>query len=195
MYPPPIEKTKTRYPRAQAMEIGTLLYRRLMPFCEKIEIVGSLRREKADVGDLELLYIPIMRTEQDGLFDTKQVDAAEEEINWMLKEKLIEKRLKNTGSTTWGRLNRLATHVPSGIPVDLFATDHEKWFVSLLTRTGPAAHNIHVINELAKRGLKFHAYGVIDEIRTGRKIVPRSEEEIFQLAGMKYLQPQHRKYP
>ncbi|GAH73129.1 unnamed protein product, partial [marine sediment metagenome] len=30
----------------------------LAPVCEKIEVAGSIRRQKPDVGDIELLCIP-----------------------------------------------------------------------------------------------------------------------------------------
>ena len=47
-----------RIPRARALMLAQGLIETLRPHCERIEIAGSLRRGKPDVGDIELVCIP-----------------------------------------------------------------------------------------------------------------------------------------
>ena len=43
---------------AEAQEVADALIAELSRYCERIEIAGSLRRGKAEVGDLELVAVP-----------------------------------------------------------------------------------------------------------------------------------------
>ena len=47
-----------KQPRAVVLPITERLVSILAPFCERIEIAGSLRRLKPEVGDIELVVIP-----------------------------------------------------------------------------------------------------------------------------------------
>lgn len=46
---------KTKQPLAVAAAIAAALVAELTPYCERIEVAGSVRRGKAQVGDLEVL--------------------------------------------------------------------------------------------------------------------------------------------
>jgi hypothetical protein len=64
---------KPRLPFAQAFEQAQEAYEALRPYCTRIEIVGSIRRQREFVGDIELLVIP--RLVPAGLFsDELEVD-------------------------------------------------------------------------------------------------------------------------
>ena len=43
---------KPKIPREQALAVFYELKRELDPFCERLELAGSLRRGKAEVGDV-----------------------------------------------------------------------------------------------------------------------------------------------
>ncbi|MCX6753734.1 MAG: hypothetical protein NTV03_01615, partial [Candidatus Nomurabacteria bacterium] len=47
-----------RYPLAEAMRIAEALLEELKPHCARIAVAGSVRRKKADCGDIELVAIP-----------------------------------------------------------------------------------------------------------------------------------------
>ncbi|QNN23539.1 hypothetical protein HED60_15060 [Planctomycetales bacterium ZRK34] len=59
--------TKTRIPLAAADRLAAKLIDELGPSCAVIEIAGSIRRRRPDVGDVELVAIP--KLVSDGLFD------------------------------------------------------------------------------------------------------------------------------
>src|SRR5690348_18038472 len=50
--------SKQRYPACEAWQVARPLAFALERVCERVEIAGSLRRKKAEVGDIEILFIP-----------------------------------------------------------------------------------------------------------------------------------------
>lgn len=49
---------KIKFPRAVAMDVARELTRAVQPLCDRLIFAGSLRRGKAEVGDIELVHIP-----------------------------------------------------------------------------------------------------------------------------------------
>jgi DNA polymerase/3'-5' exonuclease PolX len=56
---------KTKFPLAAARKLAEETRDYLREFCTRVEIAGSVRREKAMVGDIELVYVPRFSLEQD----------------------------------------------------------------------------------------------------------------------------------
>ena len=65
--------TGLRYTLAEAQRIAGAIVGQLDPSCVRLEIAGSLRRGRPDVGDIELVAIPRFIEEPSGLFETQQV--------------------------------------------------------------------------------------------------------------------------
>lgn len=162
--------------------------------CLNMAIAGSLRRLKPEVGDVELLFCSKKELRSDGLFEKTPFDLTEDRINELLRKGVISKRLNKANAVTWGHLNKLATHVRTGIPIDLFSEPSlEDWWRSLVIRTGPADLNVRLITGCAKRGIKMHCYGVgFTDQKTGETIPCDSEKKVFELAGITYKEPQFR---
>jgi DNA polymerase/3'-5' exonuclease PolX len=138
-----IESAKARWPANFARRIGDELVEALTPRCEHVCIAGSLRRGKTKVGDIEILYVPrIGQVRTSGELFPKSGSLADELIEQWLTRGVLTKRPNKNGIPTWGALNKLAAHAASGISVYLFATTRERWFVSLVVRTG-SAERIH----------------------------------------------------
>lgn len=184
---------KPRYPRAVAIAVAKELYPYLDPVTERLVCAGSLRRGRADVGDLELLFVPRFEIQPDGLFDTRKVDLADRAINQLVAKGILAKRPNVNGYFAWGEKNKLAVHVSSRLPVDLFATTLKQWYVALVVRTGPAELNVRLCESAIKRGLRFHAYGDGFTDRQGNVIPCHSEEDVFRIAGLPYLEPKDRR--
>jgi DNA polymerase/3'-5' exonuclease PolX len=183
---------KQRWPATSAHKVADELVAELAPRCERIDIAGSLRRGKADVGDIEILYVPrIGQVHAPGELFPKRGSLADELLNQWLAKGIIRKRPNVNGSVAWGELNKLAIHVASGIPIDLFATTMQRWFVSLVMRTGSAQSNTRLANAALRSGMQFHAYGVIQD-SSGQQIIPQSEREVFERLGVSYREPAER---
>jgi len=151
--------SKTKHPHATALAIAKEIVAELTPYCQRIEIAGSLRRLKAEVGDIEVLFVPHIEQRQADMFSTEPVDIAQERINQMLTAGTITKRANTRGYFTWGPQNKLGVHVASNIPVDFFSTTIEKWWTALVIRTGSAETNLRLTTGAQKLQRTLHAYG------------------------------------
>ena len=168
--------TKQRFPLEVALPIAQGLAALLSPHCERIEIAGSIRRQRSDVGDMELLLIP-----------TVTFDDALEALIW---KGVLAKRPNAKGAYTFGRLNKLMVDVASGIPLDIFSTDARNWGMSLFVRTGPAEWNIKAMTQFRRLGLIGHAYGGIS--RGEEEIECPEEADVFKWLQWSYVEPKER---
>ena len=145
---------KPRWPAAIAHKVAAELVAELQPRCEQISVAGSLRRAKAEIGDIEILFVPrIGQVHMPGELFPKSGSLADELIEQWLAKGFIIKRHNVNGSTTWNTLNKLAIHASSGLPVDLFATTAKRWFVSLVVRTGSKEMNTALAGSALRRGM------------------------------------------
>lgn len=191
---------KVRYPYAVALQVAQDLKNCLLPFCDKIEIAGSLRRHRAHVGDIELLFVPKLALDPSSLFrgitgdgPVEMVDLADFHLNIMVRDGTLQKRKNIKGSFIWGEQNKLAVHVGSQIPVDFFSTTPKNWFVSLVIRTGGKQTNIALAMAARKSGLKLNPYGEgYTDLKTGRVLSCNCESEVFSFVGLPYRRPEHR---
>lgn len=82
-----------------------------------------------------------------------------------------------------------AVILKSGIQVDLRIVSPVEFPFALLHFTGSAEHNTTMRARAQKRGLKLNEYGLF---RGARKIMCKSEEEIFKALGLVYIPPEMR---
>lgn len=166
----------------KAREIAETLKSFLEDSCTRIEIAGSIRRQKPEVGDIELLCIP--------KFDAG-IDQLDSELQRMFYLGILAFRLNKLGRKVYGPKNKLLVHVESGIGVDIFSTTEECWPVSLVVRTGGKKTNQRIAMAAIAMGARFNAYG---SGFTGRdfEVVCHSEREVFQAVGLPYLEPWER---
>lgn len=191
---------KLKIDRLKAEEVAIEICDKLSPFCERISIAGSLRRQKSFVGDIELLFIPKFAPDPSSLmgalFGTGQaemIDMADTVLNRLRLDGVLRGRPNVNGSTVWGKQNKLAIHTASGIPVDFFSTTTENWWVALVIRTGGKVTNLKLTTSANRRGLTLNAYGSgFTNLRTREKIPCRSEQEVFRIAGVPYAPPERR---
>lgn len=217
---------KTKYPATLAKAVARELCTALRDLCvyHKAEdrpylvCAGSLRRARPEVGDLELVYVPKHGEVQDGLF-TKEADLTEVMLQELLDNGYLRKRPNGQGTEIWGKKNKLAVHVATGLPVDFFATTVDRWHNYLVCRTGGAQTNLRIATRAKERGLAWHPYEVgfsvtsphvlltvmqkhpiflttgpleARSISMGTTIPVHSEQDVFALAGLRYLEPLNR---
>lgn len=184
--------SKTRFPHAEALKVAEELQTMLAPACTRIAIAGSLRRGKPEVGDIELLFVPILSKHPDELFDEKIVDVCSEVCDKLLADGILEKRPNINGHFAWGESNKLARHVASGIPVDLFSTREERWWVSLVIRTGSKETNLKLTRGAMAQGASLMAYGCGVKWSDGTITPAISERHVFEMCRVPYKEPKHR---
>jgi len=149
----------------------------LAPAVNRISIAGSIRRQKPDVGDIELLVIP-----KPYYFDKLLYD--------LMMKNILAMRLNKRGSRTYGPKNKLMVHLPSGLAVDIFSSTEENWGMALFVRTGPKEWNIRAMSRLRELGMQGHAYGGI--FRSDSEINCPDEETVFRYLGWSYVPPEER---
>ncbi len=184
---------KVKYPRSAALAVAKEVCDRFRPITARLIVAGSLRRRKPEVGDVEILYIPKVAQEREGLFDMIAVNLVDRDLDRMLREGVIEKRENVRGSEMWGPKNKLARHRASGIPVDFFSATEENWWNYLVCRTGPAESNTLIASVAKAKGWRWDPYsvGFIDHEGCWRR--SESEEHVFQMLGLPYLPPWDRR--
>jgi len=183
-----------RYPWPVAHEIAKTLCAHLSRGCSRIIIAGSLRRRQPDVGDIEILYIPIVERVPNPatFFDEMEVNHADTILHQLLTDGILAKRKNVKGSEVYGEQNKLTMHVASGIPVDFFAASESNWFNYLVCRTGPADSNKAICNAAIARGWKWHPYGEGFTDEHGRLLRVTDERAAFDLVGLRYRDPEYR---
>jgi DNA polymerase (family 10) len=69
----------------------------------------------------------------------------------------------------------------------------ERWFVSLVVRTGSKEMNTTLAGRALRRGMQLHVFGVLENTKTDEHIIPQSERELFERLGVPYREPAERK--
>ena len=159
-----------KYQRAREIAEGIL--EQLKPHCERIEIAGSIRREKSDPKDIEIVAIP--KTYDVGLFESGIAT-------------IVNKWQKVKGELPCKYTQRI---LPEGIKVDLFFATQQNWGLIFAIRTGSAEYSHKV---LACRWVRFGYKSVNGMlIRNGKKYPIREEIELFKMLGLKWVEPRFR---
>ena len=179
---------KTRYPLELAEATGEFLVRQLAPFCRRIEIAGSIRRRRPDVGDIEVLVIP-----EDGQTDLFGQPLSGESLldqrcRALVDDGHLDYRLTKLGRRTFGPQNKLMVHTDTGIPVDIFSATEENWGMAMVVRTGPADFNRALMSRFLELGMQGHAYGGVTG-RDGETLGCPTEERVFELLGWEWQEP------
>jgi len=148
----------------------------LAPFCARIDIAGSIRRRRPQVGDIDLVIEP-----KPG----KKRFIRDRCLSW--KPQII----------TDGDVNLLFT--VKGVQIDIFFADEPGLdlfaepgnFGSLfICRTGSKEFNIQLASRALKRGLHWNPYrGVVQK---GKIIASHTEEAVFKALGLAWIKPEDR---
>jgi len=168
-----------KYPYAEALQWAECVVINLKPYCERIEIAGSVRREKDQVGDIEIVCIP--KTISTGLFGD-ETERHPGFVAWV--NKLESVKGKPTGKYTQRILG-------NGMHLDLFMATPDNWGLIFAIRTGSAEFSQ---KRLAARWVQlgYHSFnGML--IRHDDETVPvREESELFELLGIPWVEPKDR---
>ncbi len=183
---------------ATAAAIAGELRELLAPACVRIAVAGSIRRQKAEVHDIELVAIPVVDAVADGLWgDTTDVDRLEERILELLRAGRLQARdvvsHRADGTTDAGhKLGRaFKALVYRRLPVDLFIVrPPAEWGVIFALRTGPGDWNTRLVTD-AHRFLRRVEGGQV--IAHGKPVPCPEEEDFFAAIGQEWIDPPGRR--
>lgn len=162
-----------------ALKIAERIKAELLPFCERIEIAGSIRRRKPDVGDIEIVAIP--KRIEVGLFEG--VTARDPGFAATVDQWPAVKGCARDGLYT----QRL---LPDGIALDLFIAHPDNWGLIYGVRTGSATFSHHFL----ACGWVRNGYKSINGMLTfnGKPIPVQTEKDLFRMAGVLWVDPEER---
>lgn len=189
---------ETRFPAKVGFDMALMVMGWLADVTERIEIAGSLRRDKQDLGDVELVMMPKFEATRN-LFGepTGKINLLDARCDEMLTMGLVQKRLnKNGHAIAWGE--RYKALVVNGIPLDLFIVMPDRqWGPTMLIRTGPGSANQVLItaegvkNSDGNRGILPKGMVWDDGAlwKGGRRVDTPEERDVFAALDMPYIPP------
>ena len=190
----------TKQPLAKARNIAWILVERMRPYCERIEVGGSVRRGEPWVGDIEIVVVPKMGTQitrPAGLFEP----AKEEPKNllWEYLDGLMAQgAIAHPAVKGWGNLYRkfvLTTDMGQSYKIDVFTAEMGNWGNQLLIRTGSREFSTFMVTERARGGALPAGYQHKGGWLYGPDgaVVPLyREEDWFEVCGLDFVLPAQR---
>ncbi len=158
-----------------ADNIAETIIHQLDAWCERIEVVGSIRRCKAVVHDIDFVVLPKragdwekMRTQCLTMMDTKPIFKRGDQIIRALLKLAYEKYIQ----------------------IDFYRCTSDNYGVQKLVRTGSAEHNVWLAKLAIKQNLRLlYSKGVCD----GDTVIAGSgEKECFNALNLEFIPPQER---
>ena len=163
----------------QATVIAERVNAQLAPHCDRIEIAGSIRRRKANVGDIEIVCIP------------KRTDAGHRSVYWVLA--VIGAGRPKKGDPRTAKYVQFETRGGDGpiINVDVFTATPENWGLIYAIRTGSADYSHYVLACGWVRNGYNSENGML--MRNGVVVAVPEECDLFRLAGVPWVDPEARR--
>jgi len=161
--------------------------------CEKVMIVGSIRRQKPEVNDIDIVVIPLFPRDEN--WDKIAWDLRHAHNMAQLKKgpKLMTFQHYDRDSDMPGFFNPSS----ADYSIDIYHATPETWGILVLVRTGSQEHNVKLCSLALSKGMKLSAAeGVLKPLESFpsmmRTIASKTEEEIFAALGLAYIEPKDR---
>ncbi len=150
----------------RAQKVADAVVRRLSPYCQRIEIAGSIRRRIPWVNDVDLVLIP--------------------HDLWNFHGELIKLgQIKMSG-------NKIMRVMVGSTQVDIYVADEGTWATLLLIRTGSKESNIRLCSRAKDMGWHLAASGDGLFNEKGERIAGDTEISIYNALGLPYQEPWER---
>ena len=148
----------------EAEKIAAQVKAAVEPICDKIEVAGSIRRQRSKVHDIDFVVV------------TKN-DAEWQKIN----EKL--KKLKAKPNCSGNSVIKAFLPCQNGLfQVDFYRAKPQTFGILLLVRTGSAEHNVWLAGCAISKGMRIkYSEGLIKDNCT---VAGEIEKEVFEALGL-----------
>ena len=166
-----LQESKKRFLLGEAYPIAMSIVDQLKKLKEvkRIEVAGSLRRMKETVGDIDILVTA-----------TKNLPVIQTFVKLSEVKKVYAK-----GET------RASVLLRNNIQCDLRVVKDEEYGSALQYFTGSKEHSIELRKIAIKKGYKLSEYGLFN-VKTGKRVAGRTEEEIYKKLGFPWIPPELR---
>ena len=187
-----------KVPIEAAKKVASEVIEKLRPACQRIEMAGSIRRGKAEVGDIELVVIPVPGKGQITLDGCNTPSAT---VIPNLVKDLITSGYFNLGPQSkdgrkapFGERYIKVVHGESKTVVDLFIViPPAQWGMVYLIRTGSADFSHFFVTAIQKKGFRSREGHLEKAKGDGWAIVSTPEEkDVFEAVGAKWMEPHER---
>lgn len=180
-----MSSTGTRLPLHEASRIADDFIAR---YCDGSgTVAGSIRRQKPEVGDVELL-VP-MPSMGDPMFDALEPYVESTGGAGLFLGSALYRAIKGFKPRfKYAQLESLG----KGYKIDIFRYWPDQFGILLLIRTGPEGPwRVDWLNRLAQRGYRVQD-GYITETDGGRRVDTPDEAAVFRALGWKFIAPERR---
>ncbi|MGH8679244.1 MAG: hypothetical protein ACREUQ_12960 [Burkholderiales bacterium] len=188
-----------------AEAVARALVENLAPPCWRIEVAGSIRRQRPLVNDIDLVAIPRF-TSKWSMFAPRLVedtDFASALHDLLDVEASGEKIIRGKIRMDFGAVLIPAVAGLLAVSLDVYIATLETWALLLLIRTGSAEHNIWLAQRAKACGGRLHADGsgldmpgqydaVAQRTVNCVRIRAISEDEVFKALGVPTPAPEKR---
>jgi DNA polymerase/3'-5' exonuclease PolX len=169
-----------KQPRADALRVALRLVEALQPYCHRIELAGSLRRETPLVGDIEVVAVPLSRTDLFG-YPVKGPTP--------LEAFLVGKGIEFTKNGDRYKQFKYGRHT-----VDLFLPTAATWGSIFAIRTGSWEFSRWLVTSrvrggAAPEGVTFHDGRLY---AFSRRLTTPEETDVFAALGLAFIEPRLR---
>lgn len=179
--------TKVARRLAEAQDIAAQVVADLTPYCHTVDIAGSVRRGKADVGDLEIVARPRWEL-AGGLFG----DISTNMLHLHLTNEPQYRWLK--GNNPNGRYYQLM--LDDSMQLDLFLADEDNYGLILLIRTGSSEFSASMLARWKRvQGIGPDQRGSVNGrlvTRDGVVIPTPTEAAVFAACRVPFIPPHER---
>ena len=176
------EQMKTKIPLSVADTIASETIAKLLPYCNRISVAGSIRRRKPEIGDIELVATP--RAYDVDMFGATLESHSLDHVNW-----------DGIGEYLYGGHKLKKIRLNQGVDLDLFiVTPPAQWGTIFLIRTGPDTFSHKYVTPRKEGGLLPSIYRHKEgAIWSHNHVIETPEEiDVFNLIGLPYIEPERR---
>ena len=140
--------------------------------CEKIEVAGSIRRQKPKVHDIDFVVV------------------AKSDSDWKAINEVL-RRLRAKPNCSGNQLIKSYVPIQNGLfQVDFYRAKPETFGIHLLVRTGSAEHNCWLAGYAISKGMRLkYSEGLI---QNGKPIAGADEKSVFEALALPFPQPTQR---
>lgn len=172
----------SKIPLEQAERLAQGWVEKFRPFCDRVEVAGSIRRHKSEVGDIEICAIP-------GTDVTRAMGL----YNLVRSIPRTKGKLPHEGA-------RYTQFIVDPIKMDCFWCTRETWGLNFLIRTGSAEFS-HALaahsNRLGYEWKEARVYRADTRLGSDQSddrdpIVLLEEEDVFRFFGLRWVPPEER---